>query len=133
MYTNAFIGKTTAPAPEELAQILGRAQKLWDTLIADLARDHHIEPEDWNSYSPKAGWSLPLRFKKRRIVYLGAMKGGFLASFVLGDKAIAAAKADGIEIPEGKRYAEGTPARFEVHKAADLALVKKVAAIKLAN
>ena len=134
MYTNAFIGKSTAPTAEELAQVLGRGQKLWDTLIADLAKDHQIEPEGWNSYSPKAGWSLPLRYKKRRIVYLGAMKEGFLlVSFILGDKALAAAKAAGLAIPIGQRYPEGTAVRLEVRKAADVKLAKRIAAIKLAN
>ena len=132
MYTNAFIGKTSAPTPEELAAVLGRGQKLWDNFIADLAKEK-IEPEGWKSYSAKAGWFLQLCLKKRRIVYLCAMKGGFLASFILGDKALAAGKAAGVPIPEGQRYPEGTGIRLEVHKAADLVLVKQIAAVKRAN
>jgi hypothetical protein len=133
MYVNAFIGKTTAPTPEELAEVLGRGQKLWDTLIANLAQEHQIEPEGWYSYSPKAGWSLPLRHKKRRIVYLGAMKGGFLASFVLGEKAVTAVRAASLPVDIGKRYAEGTAVRVEARTAADVALVEKLASIKMAN
>jgi hypothetical protein len=107
---------------------LGPSQKLWDTLIADLTQDYGIEPEGWRGTT-----ALPLRLKKRRIVYLSPREGFFLASFALGDRAVAAVKAAKLPIEFGKRYAEGTAVRLEVRKVADLALVKKLAAIKLAN
>jgi hypothetical protein len=107
---------------------LGPSQKLWDTLIAGLAQDHGIEPEGWRGTT-----AFPLRLKKRRIVYLLPRKGFFLAAFALGDKAVSAVKAAKLPIELGKRYAEGTAVRLEVRKSADLALVRKLAAIKLAN
>jgi Protein of unknown function (DUF3788) len=39
------------------------------------------------SSSPKYGWSLVLKFKKRRIVYLSPCSGCFRASFGLSHKA----------------------------------------------
>jgi hypothetical protein len=94
-------------------------------LIADLAREHGIQPEGW------VRTAFPLRLGKRRIVYLAPREGWFLASFALGDRAVAALKAAGLPVELGKRYAEGTAVRLEVRKAADVTLVKKVAVIKL--
>jgi hypothetical protein len=71
---------------------LGDADALWRGLVADLKRDLKLDSEEWNSYSIKAGWSLRLQRKKRNIVYLSPSTGCFLASFALGDKAVAAAR-----------------------------------------
>jgi Protein of unknown function (DUF3788) len=100
---------------------------LWETLIADLARDHGLEPEGW------VRSSYVLRKGKRRIVYLLPKEDYFLASFALGDRAVAALKAAKLPVELGKRYAEGTAIRLEVRTAADLKLVKQVAEFKLAN
>jgi hypothetical protein len=76
---------------------------------------------------------MPLRKGKRRIVYLSPREGFFLASFALGDRAVAALQAAKLPVELGKRYAEGTAVRLEVHTAADVTLVEQVAAIKIAN
>ena len=60
-------------------------------------------------------------------------------AFVLGDKAVAAARATNLPrsvltgLAEATRYAEGTGLRLFVHKSEDLAAIKKLVAIKLAN
>ncbi|HTS62344.1 MAG TPA: DUF3788 family protein [Candidatus Acidoferrales bacterium] len=136
---NAFIGRTVPPGEADLKAALGPAKPFWDELIASLARDHGIHPEPWNSYSPKAGWSLALARAGRRIVYLSPFTGAFRASFALSDKAVAAAKKSALPRPVirliagARRYAEGTAVRIEVHKAEDLAAVTALAAIKLGN
>ena len=76
--------------------------------------------------------------KKRNIVYLGPGTGCFLASFALGDKAVAAARktlpAGVLKIMDGaKRYAEGTAVRIEVRAAKDAQVVKMLAKIKIEN
>ena len=59
------------------------------------------------------------------------------ASFALGDKAVAAARASGLPkrvvkiIDEAKKYAEGTAVRIDVNGPEDVAVVKTLAAIKL--
>ena len=58
MLPNAFIGKSHPPTDAELADALGPARELWDQLLASLARQHKLTVREWNSYSPKAGWSL---------------------------------------------------------------------------
>ena len=72
-------------------------------------------------------------------MYLSPSRGCFMASFALGDRAMQAARS--IKLPqsairilsEARRYAEGTAVRIEVHAAKDVAIVKKLAVIKLAN
>jgi hypothetical protein len=135
MSPNAFIGRTKPPTDEELSTELGAARALWDELITELA----LPIQEWNSYSPKAGWSLKLKLKKRTIVYLAPCPGSFRVAFVLGDKAMEVARQ--LKLPkavlkiidEAPRYAEGTGVRLEIAARKDLAAVKKLAAVKLAN
>lgn len=139
MLPNVFTGKAKKPSDSELAGELGSAKTLWDQIVADLAEEQKIETQEWNSYSKKAGWSLRLKHKERNIVYLSPHRGCFTASFALGDKAVQAARESGLPPPvlkiisEAKRYAEGTAVRIEVKTGKDVAVVKKLAAVKLEN
>jgi hypothetical protein len=136
---NAFAGQATCPSERELASVLGGSHFLWQNLAADLKRDLKLDGAEWNSYSVKAGWSLRLQSKKRNIVYFGPRSGYFLASFILGEKAVAAARKSKLParilkmIDEAKRYPEGTAVRLEVHAAADVDIVKTLARIKFEN
>jgi hypothetical protein len=135
MSPNAFIGRTKPPTDEELSTELGAARALWDELLTELA----LPIQEWNSYSPKAGWSMKLKLKKRTILYLAPCHGSFRAAFVLGDKAMEAARQ--LKLPkavlkimdEAPRYPEGTGVRLEIAARKDLAAVKKLAEVKLAN
>jgi Protein of unknown function (DUF3788) len=136
---NAFAGQATRPSERELASVLGGSHSLWQNLAADLKRDLKLDGAEWNSYSVKAGWSLRLQSKKRNIVYFGPRAGYFLASFILGEKAVAAARKSKLPaqilkmIDEAKRYPEGTAVRLEVHAPADADIVKTLAKIKFEN
>ncbi len=138
MTTNAFIGHATKPNESELAAELGAKKPLWDELLAELER-LGVSDHEWNSYSPKAGWALKVLRNGRVIVYLSPLHGGFMASFALGDKAVASAKKSRLPpkilkiISEAKRYAEGTAVRVEVGSRADISAIAKLAAIKLAS
>ena len=92
MAPNAFIGKTGQPTEQELAAELGPSKALWDRLLTELAEEFNLVTQEWNSYSPKAGWSLRLKRLKRNILYLGPCHGSFRVMLILGDKAIAAAR-----------------------------------------
>lgn len=135
---NAFVGKSKQPTEAELGAELGAGKAWWDQLVSDITAQHGFSQE-WNSYSKKAGWSLRLKHGDRNIVYLSPFHGCFQASFALGDKAVKAALASGLPKPaiklikEAKRYAEGTAVRIEVKGTEDVEIVKKLAAIKLAN
>ena len=139
MLTNAFIGKPEKPADEELAAALGRTKRLWDQVVSELAEEHGVTIQEWNSYSKKAGWALRLKRKERAIVYLSPGRGCFMASFALGDRAVKAALESELPaavlqiIREARRYAEGTAVRMEVRAAADVVVTKKLVAVKLAN
>jgi Protein of unknown function (DUF3788) len=80
---------------------------------------------------------LRLQRKKRNIVYLGPRMGWLLASFVLRDKAIAAARKSKLPprvlkiIDQAKCYPEQTAVRIEVYEAKDAEVVKTLVKIKL--
>lgn len=77
--------------------------------------------------------------QKRNIVYLSPCQECFTVSFVLSDRALEAVRQSGLPkrviktIDGAKRYPEGTVIRIEVNGPKDLAIVKKLAAVKLAN
>jgi hypothetical protein len=136
---NAFIGKVKKPTEKEVAEALGLAKPVWDQLIGELAEENGVDIQEWNSYSRKAGWSLRLKRKKRTIVWLAPCQGCFRVAFVLGEKAMKAARECGPPthvmkiLEEAPRYPEGTGVRLTVKEAKDVAVLKKLAEIKLAN
>ncbi len=139
MSTNAFIGKKEKPNETDLAATLGPAKAAWDQLLFDLAQENDVKIHEWKSYSLKAGWSLRAKRKERTIVWLSPCTGCFMASFILGGKAMEVArqvkwpKAVVKAINEAPKYAEGTGIRLKVKSPKDLGTIKKLAAIKLAN
>jgi len=135
---NAFIGKTSIPSTQELSAALGSSLAVWNKLIDSLLADPDVTEMEWNSLKPKYGWNLIAKSKKRRIVYLGPCAGCFRVSFVLGDRAMAAARASSLSkavfkiLDEAPHYPEGTGVRLLVKNAKDLGAVRKLAKIKLA-
>jgi hypothetical protein len=135
---NAFIGKTAPPTQNEIDAALGATADVWNQLLHWFA-EQGVADQEWKSSSPKYGWSLRLKLKKRTIVYLATCNGCFRAAFVLGDRAVAAARQSDLSkttlklLDEAPRYAEGTGVRLIVKATKDLASVRKLAAIKLAN
>ncbi len=135
---NAFIGKLSQPTETDIEAVLGDATQLWKDLIRWFA-DLGVGEQEWKSTSPKYGWSLRLKIKKRTIVYLAPCHGCFRAAFVLGDRAVEAARK--ISLPkktlqlldEAPRYGEGTGLRLIVKDAKDLSSIRKIASVKLAN
>jgi hypothetical protein len=136
--SNAFIGKTVQPTTDEVALALGRSASAWTALVNWLA-EQGVTEQEWKSSAAKYGWTLRLKLKKRTIVYLAPCAGCFRVSFVLGDRAVAAArgsdlpKAVLLALDEAPRYAEGTGLRLVVKGAKDLAAIRMLALIKLTN
>ena len=134
MSPNAFIGSTLPPTDDQLTEKLGAVRALWDEVIRSLA----LPIAEWNSYSPKAGWSLKLKKGKRTIAYLSPCQGRFRIAFILGAKAVAAAHAEPLPkslvalIEESPRYPEGTGVRLEISSRKQLPAIRKLAALKLA-
>lgn len=136
---NAFIDHAAQPTPAELATALGPTATIWNKLVRCLADEYGLTVQEWNSHSLKAGWSMRLKLKKRNILYMAPCRGCFRVAFILGDKAVKAARQ--IKLPhsiikvidEAPRYPEGTGVRLLVKRMSDLAAIQKLAAIKLAN
>lgn len=137
--TNPFAGQAKRPTEPQLATVLDDCREMWQQLVTDLKREVGIDTAEWHTSSVKMGWSLRLQAKKRNIVYLSPREGWFLASFALGDKAIAAAKKSDLGsnvlrmIADSKRYPEGTAVRIDVRSISDLQTVKRLAKIKIEN
>ena len=140
MALSAFDDRAAGPPDEDaLATVLGESFGSWTDLRRDLAAELGPLTEEWGFTSRSTGWGLRLRQPHRVLVYLTPCSGWFRASFVLGERAVAAARAsdlpravlDGIE--GSKKYAEGRGVRLEVRTAADVAAVRTLAAIKHAH
>lgn len=139
-YINAFLGKTTQPTDLEVASVLGSAAKIWNEFIAWMAEELGVTGREWKGIVVKKyGWSLRLKQKSRNIVYLGPGNNCFMASFVLSDKALNEAKAAHLPkhvrdaLDAAPKYPEGNGLRLIVQRAADLAAIRKICAIKLGN
>ncbi len=138
-FQNAFIGKTTQPTPNEITAALGASAEAWKQIIDWLATEKGVAEQEWKSISPKYGWSLRLKLKKRTILYLGPCSKCFRVAFVLSDQAVEATRNSKLSksvlklLAESTHYAEGTGIRLMVKGIRDLATIRKLALIKLAN
>ncbi len=139
MALSAFEDKAHPPTGEDLKVVLGKAHGLW--LKLHLHVDSKFAPvsPEWG-YSGKAyGWGLRLKTDKRTVLYMTPCHGYFLASFALGEKAVAAAQSSKLSpwvldaIEKAPKYAEGRGVRLEVKSAADLRQIELLADIKMAN
>jgi len=139
MTPNAFIGRTKQPTDRDVGAALGVAKPLWDGVVVDMAHELGLTALEWKSYGVKYGWSLRLKRGKRNIVHLSPCEGCFHVLFILGDRAVAAARASRLgrsaikRLDEAPRYPEGTGIRLEVKGARDIPLIRKLARIKLEN
>jgi hypothetical protein len=135
---NAFIGRPTKSDDTEITTALGDTANLWKQLLDWLAEQGAADQE-WKASSVKYGWSLRLKLKKHTIVYLGPCNGCLRVAFVLGDRAVAAARQSAVSkstikrLEEAARYAEGTGLRLMVKAQRSVAATRKLALIGLAN
>lgn len=139
MAISIFDDKAHQPDESDLQQVLGKTYKLWCVL-----KDHVLEKyapitPEWGYAGKSTGWGLRLKAQKRAVLYMTPCNGYFLASFALGEKAVAAAHAAKLPasvldvIDKAPKYAEGRGVRIGVRTSADLESIKKLAAIKMAN
>jgi hypothetical protein len=138
MAMSAFDDRSRQPSREELRTVLGASAELWDALVEQVGKAHAPITEHWNFAGGKFGWSLRLKWKDRIVLYLTPQAGAFLAGVVLGDKAVAAARARGLPasvlalVHAAPRYAEGRGIRVTVTTREDLAAVEALATVKMA-
>lgn len=136
---NAFIGKKEEPTRHELAKALGPSKAVWDQFLTELAVDHGVGIREWKCYSPKWGWSLRVKRKKRTIVWLSPQAGRFDVIFIYGPKAVAAVHKGKLSqkiikaLDASPKYPEGTGLRLVIRSQRSIGTLKKLAEIKLAN
>ena len=138
MALSVFDDRKAPPSPAAIEEALGKSAAAWGRLKAKLTGESALE-EEWAFAGPKFGWSLRLKRGKRVIVYMTPCASHFLASFVLGDKACAAASEEKLPagiltaIADAPKYAEGRGFRIPVRSLKDVPGLLKLAAIKLAH
>ena len=139
-YCNAFIGKTDVPTHAEVAEVLGGRTKLWDELVEWMSEKEGVSEQEWKGIVVKKyGWSMRLKKKGRNIIYLSPGKNCFMASFVLSDRALDEAKHAHLPkavqdaLAAAPHYPEGNGLRLMVEEERNLAAIRKIAAIKVAN
>jgi hypothetical protein len=137
MALSAFDDKSRKPTDRQLREVLAKSYAVWTGLIS--AVEKHTRPLDtvWGFTSKKAGWGIRLRHGDRVILYMTPQTGRFLVSFALGEKAVAAARAEKLPkalldaIDAAPRYVEGRGVRIEVSKRDQIPALAALARIKV--
>lgn len=139
MSLSIFEDRKAPPTDRAIELALGKAFPTWASLKEALLLDCDPLEEEWAFAGERFGWSLRLRRGKRVIVYLTPCADHFLASFVLGEKACAAAIKQGLparvlaSIAAAPRYAEGRGFRIPIRTQKEASGIRKLAGIKLAH
>lgn len=136
MALSAFDEKTRPPTNDQLRTVLGRAYQPWMRLLALIGARIDSAVPVWKFGT---GWSLRVLHQDRVIVYLIPQQNQFLASFALGERAVAAARAAKLSatvlsvIDDAPRYAEGRGVRIPVRSSRELTTLARLALIKHEN
>ena len=139
MPLSALTDKSHEPTDDEVRQALGNAYEVWTHLIDAVAEQIGPVSPTWGFTSKSTGWGLRIRQKDRIILYMTPQTGKFLASFALGERAVAAAKV--LKLPSAlleaidaaPRYAEGRGVRLEVTAKRQIPGLALLAKIKFDN
>lgn len=139
MALSTFDDKSKKPKAKDLEKTLGRTYKHWNNLLTHIAAEYTSNVDNWNFFGAKWGWSLQLKQKKRTILYMTPCRKHFLVGFVLGEKAVKAARNSTLAksviaiIDEAPKYAEGRAVRLEIRNKNDFDSARKLAAVKMEN
>ena len=129
---------TQAPSAREMASELGGAQEVWNAIVASLAERFAPVDQEWKPSKSAFGRMCLIRHRKRTLLYLTPEKEAVVVAVVLGERAAALALAGDfpeaikILIREARPYAEGRGIRFPITSAADVPVVDRLVAIKVA-
>lgn len=139
MAESIFDDKSKAPMTSEIEAALGKTAALLKNIEQQLIEEYGEIIREWKFYSKKAGWTLALVYKERRVFHLIPRTGLFTVVFTLGNRAVSAARGSGLpgvilsEIENAREYAEGRSIRFDVTSVEDVAIVMQLAKIKMSN
>jgi hypothetical protein len=139
MAMSIFDDKSKQPTKQMLAKALGKQYQLWTDIAEYVIEKYPEAMEEWKYYSVKYPWSFRLKNKKRNIIYMGPRDGFFIVAFLFSDKGVDAVQDSTLpqsikdELRNAKKYAEGRGIRLEVRNKANIASIKTLVDIKLAN
>jgi len=140
MAMSLFDNKSKQPTEQMLAKAIGKQYQLWTEIAEYVIEKYPKAIKEWKYIAMKNyGWSFRIKDKKRNIIYLGPRDGGIMAAFVFGDKGVDAVQDSSLpqsikdELLNAKRYPEGRGIRLQVRNKTDVANIKTLVDIKLAN
>lgn len=116
-----FIDPLRRPTLADIESLIGRAAaSRWQRMVTTLSTQYPGAALDMKHYGRTIGWSIFVGDGKRRLLYLIPRKGGFHAALALGEKAVARAKAAGLQpgtsaiLDAARKYVEGRDVRIDV-------------------
>ena len=132
MAESIFGEKVNIPNEEMLNIALEESKALWDKMIS--ISDGIGE---WKFYSKTAGWTYPVKKKKRTLFYMMPKEGYFQLIFVYGERAVEVAKSIGLpkqvlnNLLQAKPYVEGRLLNIGISSDIDLNTAQKLLQLKL--
>jgi hypothetical protein len=108
MAVSTFDDKSKQPTASELEAALGEAATWLEDVEQHLADQYGEVTREFKFYSKKAGWTMALKHKKRRVFHLIPQSGLFTVVFALGKRAVSAAQESAL--PEESKAAIKAPA-----------------------
>jgi hypothetical protein len=139
MAESIFDDKSKAPTSSELDKALGKTAALLQEIEQHLFDQFGEITHEWKFYGKKAGWTLALAYKDRRVLHLIPRSGLFTVVFTLGKRAVLISQRSDLPagilsaIENAREYAEGKSIRFDVLSKEDVAIVRQLVAIKMSN
>jgi hypothetical protein len=139
MSLSYFGEKSLVPNEKILTEALVDSKILWDSIKNGVASTCGETNEEWKYYSKKAGWTFIVKSGKRTILYMIPQDSFFKVNFVLGEKAVAAARTANLPdsiitlINEATSYVEGRSIMFDVKSDFDVSVVYKLIEVKHSN
>ncbi|HEX7591050.1 MAG TPA: DUF3788 family protein [Candidatus Limnocylindrales bacterium] len=131
--------RSEPPGAAELAEKLASAGSLWSRLQAEIREAYAPVTERWVYGGSRYGWSCRLEQGKKGILYMTPDVEHFRVVMALNDTAREAVLAGGVPseirdaLASAAKAIEGWPVRMPVWTADDVAIVLKLAEIKLAG
>ncbi|MDX5584829.1 MAG: DUF3788 family protein [Aureibaculum sp.] len=136
---NILTEKGHIPTDLDLIENLGTTCTLWYQIQEFVLDQYPKGLKEWNYPGKKYGYNYRIKDKKRAILYFLPRKNYFEVAFVYGQKATDLIMESDIsleiknELIKARKYAEGRGIRIEVKNDLNIADIKKLVEIKLAN
>jgi hypothetical protein len=139
MTVSVFDDKSKEPTSSELDKALGETATLLKNIEQHVLEQFGELTHEWKFYSKKAGWTLALAHKGRRVLHLIPQPDQFTVVFTLGERAVSTALESNLPketlsaIESARKYAEGRSFRFDVTTTDDVSVVRQLIEIKMSS